>query len=77
MIVNKEFNGITRGRDPLYDFKSLIKKGQCLILEPTEDIKNFRRKVGTALYHWKKYNKHDWKSAVRIEDGKICVYRVS
>jgi len=75
MIVKKEFKGSTRGRDNKYNF-SILKPGDCLIIEPESEINNFRRKVSTALYQWKKYNGFDWQTAVRVESGKINVYRI-
>jgi len=80
MLVNKEFKGNTRGRDNKYPFSDLT-IGSCLIIEvpysKSSNITKFRTMVSSALYHWKKYNNHQWKTAVRIEDDKVNVYRIS
>ena len=80
MIVQKEFKGNSRGRDCKYDF-SKLKAGSCLIIEPTysqsANMNKFRTNISASLYQWKKYNKKDWNTAVRIEDEKVSVYRIS
>ena len=80
MIVQKEFKGSSRGRDNKYDF-SKLKAGSCLIIDPnysqSSDINKFRTNISASLYQWKRYNKKDWKTAVRVEDEKVSVYRIS
>ena len=76
MIKSKQFNGNIRGRDSKYKF-STLKKGSCLTVEPEGNIKKFRHNVSAALYQWKTYNGYEWATAVRIEDDKISVYRIS
>ncbi len=76
MKTKREFKGNTRGRDPKYPFKDL-KAGECLIITPEGNHKDARRKVGTALYHYKRNNGLDWTTAVRLEEDKIYVYRIS
>jgi hypothetical protein len=76
MIVQKQFKGKVRGRDNKYPFYEL-KVGSCLIIDPTPNIIKFRKMVSSALYHWKEYNGYKWETAVRIENDKISVYRIS
>ena len=80
MIVQKEFKGSSRGRDCKYDF-SKLKAGSCLIIEPTysqlSDLNKLRANISASLYQWKRYNKKDWKTAVRVENQEVNVYRIS
>ena len=80
MLVKKEFKGNTRGRDNKYPFSEL-EVGSCLIIEipysKSTDVTKFRTLVSSALYHWKRYNGHEWRTAVRLENDKISVYRIS
>lgn len=76
MIEKKEFVGSVRGRDKKYDFSEL-KPGDCMTINAEFNIVKFRHNVSTALYQWKKYNGLNWKTAVRIENDSIFVYRIN
>ena len=79
MKIEKATNmpDIFRGRPTTYPFRDL-KPGFKLTI-PCEDIDEqyFKRKVGSALYQYKRSNHLKWKTAVRLENGEVCVYRVS
>jgi hypothetical protein len=76
MLQKKQFKGSVRGRDKIYPFNSLG-IGDCLTINPSGNIQQFRHKVSAAFYQWKKYNGYNWSTAVRIENDKISVYRMS
>lgn len=80
MITQKKFTGNIRGRDNKYPFKEL-RIGSCMTFPPPDseipNISKFRSRISTALYQWKKYNGHKWKTAVRIEGENVLVYRIS
>lgn len=65
------------GRPSTYPFRDLLPGFKLSIPceDPDEDY--FKRKVGSALYQYKKSNHLRWKTAVRLENGEVCVYRIS
>lgn len=76
MIVQKEFTGGIKGRSRKYDFSELT-PGTCKIFDSGSDIENERHKISCSLYQYKRFYNPNWKTAVRIENGKVCVYRIS
>lgn len=75
MLVKKSFT--ETGKETKYGFESL-EVGYCLVLDPKEkDLDTFRGVISSYLYQWKKKKGNNWKTAVRTEDGKVCVYRIS
>lgn len=80
MIIEKVNNmpDELRGRPSTYPFKELLPGHKLIVPHDNEpDLEYLRKKIGSALYQYKKSNNLKWKTAVRIELGNISVYRIS
>lgn len=78
MIIKKrEYTGSLRmGRPAKYPFSEL-EAGDCLEVEPNEDMKLDIARVKSALKQYIRNNSTtDWKVKVIEEEGLICVYRI-
>lgn len=76
MIIDRKFEGTAKiGAESKYDFKSL-KAGQCLVINPIENIRKEKHRITCAISQYKKYHDLNWTTAVRMEDDKILVYRI-
>lgn len=66
-----------KGRPSRYPFRDLTPGHKLIIPIEPDNLFAQRNKIGSAIYQFKKQNRLDWKTAVRVEGDNICVYRIA